>query len=619
MTIKNILTIFSNNSAKTYQFLTLSFLFTALVLFAFVFGAGEPDTSSGLFYSLTIPVYYYLLLSGLTLLALPVFGVSKLTFLVLIPKSIIDILLVADYFVFGVYRFHIDMMFINMAIYDFAGIGVSAGLVVISIVSMAAIVGVNLAIYKNLHRLPKFSAKKAVSVAFVIFLAGQFGHVVGYEYKRNDITKYTPYLPYYAPLTSSSLMAKLKVKYPGVFPAKSEANDEDIAGILASKNSSGLLQYPLAPMRCKASVEKPNILLFVAESWRQGDMDAEITPHIHQFSQQAKHFDNHYSGGSVTVNGLFTLMYGLHPTYRDYMTASPYKNQALLTRLLAEQGYDVSVYTSSNLDRFSLKAMMFGKIADENYINPMKDSMEIDDKNAVDALLKDLAKPSDKPWFKFVFLSSSHHSYTYPDEFKKFTPIEKNPEAFLFNKQMDATGLLNDYKNSVHYIDHLFGRIWQGMEQAGVTDNTMTIVTSDHGEEFNDNKAGYWGHGNNFTKYQTAVPFYLKMPASTNQQVHESALTGHIDVAPTILKQVLNCENPVEQFSSGVDLLNLPEQKRGLIMSSYKDKAYLIDEHVYATGLSVSSYKLNNIKQKNNDFDFTGLNSLKKEERRFLK
>lgn len=614
-------------SRDFYQFIFFSFGFTALIFLAFLVNAGSPDGVAGFLYSLTIPFYYYLIFLLLSVFLLPFSWFKTLLPLIVAPKILLDVMLVADYFLFGVYRFHIDMMFINMLLHDFKGVGISPSLIIISVVSTLLIAAVNVVIFIKRDKLPKFSFLKANLIVFTLFIVSQLVHVIGYEYKQVGITKYTPYFPYYAPVTSSSLMAKLKVKYPNVFPAKSEADGEDIADILSSKQQ-GLLAYPKTKLQCDANIEAqqvtsankqpPNILLFVMESWRKGDMDENITPNIFEFSQSASHYNNHYSGGSVTVNGLYSLMVGLHPTYRDYMTASPYKNQSLLTKTLEQQGYDIDVYTSSNLDRFSLKAMFFGKISDENYANPTKDKMEINDAKAVDALLEDLQQPSGKPWFKFVFLSSSHHSYTYPEQHKIFTPIETNPEAFLFDKHMDATGIFNDYKNSVHYLDSLFGSIRSQLAQSGLDNNLMTVVTSDHGEEFNDNKAGYWGHGSNFTSYQTAVPFYVQMP---HQDIGASinTLSGHIDFAPTVLNSVINCSNPTSDYSSGFDLAELPEQRLGLIMSSYKDKAYLIDNKVYATGLTIESYSVNDIKNKNANFDYRSLNELKQQESSFLK
>ena len=616
------------NSGKHYRFLLYSFGFTLLLLLAFLSNAGSADDLTSRLYSLSIPFYYYLIFAFVSVVFLPVIWLKPFAALFVVPKILFDIVLIGDYFLFGVYRFHVDMMFINMLIYDFKGIGISISLVFLSLIVAAIVAAINIVIYRKLDNLPKLSLIKANVAVFIMFLVGQMVHVVGYEYRDASITKFTPYFPYYAPVTSYSLMQKLKSKYPETFPTIEQTGSDAVEGILTG-SQKGLLTYPKQPLVCKADEANtpPNILIFIAESWRQDVMDEEVTPNIYQFGQEGIVYNNHYSGGSVTVNGLFSLMYGLHPTYRDYMTSDPYQHQTLLTKTLEQQGYDIDVYTSSNLDRFSLKALFFGKIAEENYINPHGGALKDDDFKAVSELLNDLQTPTDKPWFKFVFLSSSHHNYQYPKEYERFTPVETNPEKFLFNKDMDPGPLFNRYKNSVHYIDGLFGQIWQSMNAHQDMENTLTIVTSDHGEEFNDNGLGYWGHGNNFTQPQIAVPMMMQLPKSIKQglgqasanPVEVNALSGHIDIVPTLMKQALNCENPISDYSVGEGLLDLPTSRAGLISASYKDKAYLIDDKVYATGLSVDSYSVFDLQQKNEDYDYSGLNRLKRQESALLK
>lgn len=630
--IKNLFSV-KDNSSKVLHFAFYSFVFTYLLLTAFILNANVEITTLGVVYALSIPTYYYFIFMVLTLIFMPIWWGSKFAILILIPKFLLDMMLVADYFVFDIYRFHIDMLFINMLLHDFKGIGISIWLVLLSVLVYSIIFFINFVIYKNLKRFPKLKLKWVNFVIFFVFLSGQLIHIFSYEYKKSNITGYTPYLPYYAPLTSSSLMAKLKAKYPNTFPEQLDNDQDQIKNILSGqspRNKSGkrLLNYPKNPLEFtleepqqqneKQAVNKqPNILMFVIESWRKDVMDSEVTPNIFKLSQQATRFNNHYSGGSVTVNGLFSLLYGLHPTYRDYMSALPYQNQSLLTKTLAQQGYDIDVYTSSNLDRFALKAMFFGKIDDEHYVNPLKNQVYINDKLAIDALIKDLEKPTDKPWFKFVFLSASHHNYQYPAAHKIFEPIEANPEAFLFNKHMDGKPLFNDYKNSVHYVDSLFGDLWDAVTKSKSHKNTLTLVTSDHGEEFNDEGKGYWGHGSNFTKYQTAVPLIIKRPDQKTAGT-VSALTGHIDVVPTVLKLAAGVKNPTSDYSSGFNLFDLPATRAGLIISSYIDKAYLIDQQIYATGLNIQSYSVNDINKENETFNYQKLTQLKEQESSLL-
>lgn len=601
------------------RFVAISFVLTLVLLIAFLLQVGKPDNLIAFFYMLSIPFYYYFLIWLLSILIAPLSRLALLKYLVIIPKVVLDIFLLADIFVFKIYRFHIDMLFINMTIHDFGGIGLSTSIILMAIVSFLLIIFFNLWVFHIAVKMNKFHTKKLTFVLLVFFLFGQLMHVWANEYKQQSITKFTPYFPHYLPLTSSSMMSKLKNSYPEIIPSPIESVNNGLEEVFANNHSdASIFNYPNNPLVFNDSIkQRPNILFFLTESWRADMLTAEITPNISAFSKSSFEFSNHYSTGSVTVSGLFGLMYGLHPSYLKYAQSDPFKYQTLLTKSLSQLGYEISAYTPSNLDRFSLKPMLFGQITSGNFINQRSLATIDNDREVVDELIDDIGKSdSNKPWFKFVFLDSSHHNYNYPDENKKFLPIPKNSEAFVFNKSIDAEPFLNDYKNSLNYIDALFGEIYQAINEAGLDENTVVVVTSDHAEEFNDNGLGYWGHGSNFTSFQTAVPLIIKFNEKNQHQL-VSKLSGHVDIVPTIMSQVLNCTNPISDYSSGYDLTDLPDQ-RGIAISSYTDKAFIIGDKVYANGLSFESYHVDDITAKNDTIDYQKITKIRKEETTFL-
>ena len=598
-----------------------SFILTLLLLFVFYLQTTGVENTMGLFYVLTIPTYYYIILLIVSLLITPIGSITGLKYLPMIPKVLFDTFLLADIFVFRIYRFHIDMMFFNMLLHDFKGIGLSFTMVFFSFIAFAIIVWINGWIFKLTlhHKLIKLPVIKIHLFILIFFLTGQSLHIWAYDYNKKYITKYTPYFPYFYPTISHITMLKLQKKFPNTFPKPVYNPDNQAKSILSETTDSGtIFNYPIHPLVFPDSIsDKPNILFFVTESWRTDMMTPQVTPGIYRFSEHCYNFMNHKSSGNVTVSGLFGLMYGLHASYLQYAQATPYKNQSLLTRALQENGYTISAYTASNLDRFALKPMFFGAIPPSNFTYQKKLSTVANDRYLVDLLIRDIKKDTLKPWFKFIFLNSSHHSYKYPEEHKIFKPVPGNSEGFVFDKNIDSTPFLNAYKNSLHYVDSLFEDIYQTLEASGNLDNTFIIVTSDHGEEFNDNGVGYWGHGSNFTKYQTTVPLLLKIPHLTTPKKIYS-LSSHIDVVPTVLQAVLQVSNPISDFSSGQNLLSLPEQ-RGLIIRSYVDKAYLIQGQVYANGLSFKSYSQDSITQINTDFDYKDLRILRQEETHFIR
>ncbi len=89
-------------------------------------------------------------------------------------------------------------------------------------------------------------------------------------------------------------------------------------------------------------------------------------------------------------------------------------------------------------------------------------------------------------------------------------------------------------------------------------------------------------------------------------------------IMAAILSELLYCQTPISDYSSGYNLLDLPEQ-RGIVMASYKDKAYLIGNGVYANGLKFESYDVNDYKVNNEAIDYKSINELRNMETAFLK
>ncbi|MEK9657334.1 MAG: sulfatase-like hydrolase/transferase [bacterium] len=600
---------------KTYHFITLSFAITLTLLLCFFSLTGEIETIRAGIYLLSIPSYYWLLIVILTLLVVPLYKLPYVNYLIVGPKSLVDIVLLADFFVFKTYKTHIDPLFINMLIFDFKGFGFSSGFILFSISAFSAVIAINTWIYIKVKS-DSYRLYYAAALIIGLFVLGQSLHIWANEYNKEDITKYTAYVPYYSPTTSSDTMGFLKKEFPRYFPKVSplDPNKE----IVIQEKSKELFTFPSRTLQFNQSKQKaPNIIVFVVESWRRDKVSKDITPHIAEFAKKSHHFTQHYSNGSVTASGLFSLMTGLSPNYWAYVKTDPLRYQSILVKSLKERGYQIEAYTSTNLDRFRLKSIFFADISDEHFKYKIhKTSIENDQyvlKKVIESIKQE---PKDRPWFKFIFVAASHHPYSYTDSYKTFLPIPKNSEAFVFNKQLDARPFVNDYQNSLLFIDSLFAQCIRTLKKQGVYEDTLIILTSDHGEEFNDNGQGYWGHGSNFTKYQIGVPLMIKMPKQQQGQVHVKR-TFHVDIVPTLMKHVLDVNNPFNEFSSGMDLFSR-KGSRDAILKNYQEISYFIDDDIYTVKPRVESYSVHNIEDKNTQIDYKKLRNLKEKSEQFL-
>jgi hypothetical protein len=143
----------------------------------------------------------------------------------------------------------------------------------------------------------------------------------------------------------------------------------------------------------------------------------------------------------------------------------------------------------------------------------------------------------------------------------------------------------------VSYVDGLVGDVISTLETSGILDSTIVIITSDHGEEFNDNKADYWGHASNFTGFQTRVPMIVFVPWEKPRQV--STLTMHVDIPPTILEEGLGCAHDEAAYTNGHDLFGPLAAERPVIVGSYVNYAVIIGDDVFSVfPMYLQQYKL---------------------------
>ena len=64
----------------------------------------------------------------------------------------------------------------------------------------------------------------------------------------------------------------------------------------------------------------------------------------------------------------------------------------------------------------------------------------------------------------------------------------------------------------MRYVDTLAGEAIDAARARGLLEDTVLLVTSDHGQEFNDQRLNYWGHNSNFSRFQTQVPLFIRWP-----------------------------------------------------------------------------------------------------------
>ncbi len=141
--------------------------------------------------------------------------------------------------------------------------------------------------------------------------------------------------------------------------------------------------------------------------------------------------------------------------------------------------------------------------------------------------LKD--RPSGTPFFFWYGSSEPHRVY------RKGQGLEagkKLSDARLFSSMLDNAETRSDvldYYVEIEHFDRHLGRMIRMLEEAGELDNTLIIVTSDHGMPFPRGKSTLYDSG-------TRVPLAVRWPKRIPAKRWVDDFTSLTDVAPTILE-----------------------------------------------------------------------------------
>lgn len=88
------------------------------------------------------------------------------------------------------------------------------------------------------------------------------------------------------------------------------------------------------------------------------------------------------------------------------------------------------------------------------------------------------------------------------------------------------------YAGGVSQADAHIGAVVDSLREAGVLDNTIVVVTSDHGESLGED--GYWEH-NWMLQSNLRIPLIIRYPGGLPQGQRVSAMVDSIDLVPTLL------------------------------------------------------------------------------------
>ncbi len=354
---------------------------------------------------------------------------------------------------------------------------------------------------------------------------------------------------------------------------------------VVSSRRQPLMDAPVA----QAPASRPNVLWIVWDTVRADHTSVygynkPTTPKLAEFARGATIYKRAISTANWTLashasmlTGLYTARHGCHPAQgapdgkplpeeittiaevlqrEGYRTAAVVANHAYMDRRFdMNQGFDLYdvrrpvPYITPAREHF----LSFGV---KKLFNHVVSSREFEmSYRPGDAIAGDAAKlaahfqQERRPFFLFLNMMDAHDPLVPPAEFADRFPGRLSGVEYM--QLQDARALVHkgrmkmpeayrrhldsQYDAGIAYLDFVTARLFDTLKQQGLYDNTMIIVTSDHGEALGEHN--FYGHPVSMDQNQIHVPLLVKYPGERDGAQVEALASG-VDLMPTVLRAV---------------------------------------------------------------------------------
>jgi arylsulfatase A-like enzyme len=337
-----------------------------------------------------------------------------------------------------------------------------------------------------------------------------------------------------------------------------------------------------------AAPGKPNILLISMDTVRADHLsvygyERDTTPRLREFAREATVYDRAVAASDMTLpshasmfTGLYPSWHGAYPAAPDFAYGRPLATGATtLAGLLREKGYwtaavvanhsflqqamglaqgfatwkhNIAAHLSATDRPFYMRegarTLLGFMISTGSFDGYFLRAADINH----DAFAVLEGARSRGPFFLFLNYMDAHIPLVPPAPYRDLFPgrdLAFRPAARhqdLTNTVNAGKGkitegekrhLLSQYDGAISYVDSEMARLFARMRELGVYDNTLILITSDHGEAFGEHDLMQHGIGSVYEE-EVHVPLLVKFPGQ-RQSRRSNAVVSHVDIMPTAL------------------------------------------------------------------------------------
>jgi len=305
--------------------------------------------------------------------------------------------------------------------------------------------------------------------------------------------------------------------------------------------------------------DAPNVIVVVSDAMRADHLGCygykrDTSPGMDNIGRNGVVFKTAYAQGNCTYVSLPTLFMSLYPvSHNVYIksTALPRGGLTFVEHLKAA-GYATAGFgTHPHLWGCSGYRRGF-----DEFYSGQKDFIRKVSPSRISEILCRMFRASDEDltaqalsWIQanrqhkfliYLHYMATHAPYNIPQAYERNYAVEEISDRIDFAtsesviSEAQKRNLIDRYDDAIRFIDDQTTQIVGCLSKFGLKENTLLIITADHGEAFGEH--GGWQHGPNFYQENIRVPMILMGPGIPSGSTASEELVGLIDVGPTILQ-----------------------------------------------------------------------------------
>ena len=271
-----------------------------------------------------------------------------------------------------------------------------------------------------------------------------------------------------------------------------------------------------------SSLPRPkNLILLTVDALRY-DAYLKAMPETRRFAEKALDFTNAYSAGAATYWSIPALLGSRPPSFfKMGPDQTPVNPERLLTESLRDAQFHTALF--ANVTIFFVRGLSQGAYT-KNY----------DTSHYTVHGAKPGAAHLTNGLIKHIDLWQSGKLKPHRERFMLWGHYY-DPHDPYFEIDGQSGGSDHDrYLKIVSSVDRELGRLFKALKDRQLLENTMVVITADHGDEFGDH--GHRFHGKTLYDEMVKVPLVIYSPQYNGREVSE--VFSHLDVAPTILSHL---------------------------------------------------------------------------------